>query len=258
MSELRLHLLGGLYLTRAGRIVEGPAAKRKPLALLAMLAVSGTAGMSRDRIAGFLWCESSDDQAKRGLKQQVHLIRKQMAIPGLITGVETLRLNPAAVSCDLWDLHRAIEELQVENVMRYFGGPLLNGIMLDDNHAFQSWVDSEQARLVNQVQSRFRKHVLSLESSGDHLGAVEVWAALVELEPLSDRNEVGLVRALVRSGDRAAAECRVRAYRALIRREFEAELSPEVEQSFKEALGAQHRYSCRRERALPMFTTESS
>lgn len=224
----RLHLLGGLYLTKAGTIVESPATTRKPLALLAMLAVAGDIGVTRDRLAGHLWGEANESQAKSLLKQVLYLIRKEMGEPRLVTGTVTLRVNPEICGSDIDDLRIALQQAKAGEVIALYRGPLLDGVFLGDNPTFQHWVDSEQNRLSHRIQAAIRQEAKSLEVLGKHAEAVELWSALVDQEPLSDINELGLVRALVAAGDRAAAARHVKAYTALVRRELETEPAPEI------------------------------
>ncbi len=235
-TRYRLCLLGGLYLTRDRLIAEGAAANRKPLALMALLAVAGDAGVSRDRAAGILWGDSSESQARALLKQCLYVLRKSLGGDPLISGSTTMRLNRTICTTDLWDLESAIEDGRVEEAVKHFRGPLLDGVYLNDHPTFQRWVESERDRLANRMQTSLRRTAAQLESAGKHADAAEVWSALVEQDPLSDRNELGLVRALVASGDRAAGRQRVRRYRALVKRELETDLSVEVERAFKVAL----------------------
>lgn len=232
-APYRLHVLGGLYLTRAGIIIEGPATTRKPLALLAMVAVAGELGVTRDRLAGHLWGESGESQARSQLKQLLYLIGKEFGKRRLVVGKETLRLNPETCGSDIDDLRSALREVRIRDVAALYRGPLLEGVFLDDNSAYQRWVDSEQSRLINRVQAAIRLEAKKLESLGKHAEAVELWSALVEQEPLSDINELGLVRALVAAGDRAAAMRHARGYGALLRRELETEPSPEIASALK-------------------------
>ena len=50
----RLRTFGGAALFDDGRPLDGPAVQRRRIALLALLAVAGEGGMSRDKLLAFL------------------------------------------------------------------------------------------------------------------------------------------------------------------------------------------------------------
>lgn len=52
---LRLSTLGGLVLHQDGQLRTGPAARRRRLALLAVIASAGRCGVGRDRLLALLW-----------------------------------------------------------------------------------------------------------------------------------------------------------------------------------------------------------
>jgi DNA-binding SARP family transcriptional activator len=195
-----------------------------------MLAVAGELGITRDKIAGSLWGEMSEGRARSLLKQLLYLIRKEISEPELIAGSMTLRLNPAVCDSDIADWRASLQAGRVDDVLALYRGPLLDGVYLDDNPAFQRWVEIEQSRLANRMQTMIRRSAASMDTLGKYSEAVELWSALVEQEPLSDINELGLVRALVAAGDRAAAARHVKAYTALVWRELETEPAPEIGQ----------------------------
>ena len=63
----RLGSFGGLILTDAAGEVVMP--QRRRLALLALLATAGERGLSRDKVLGYLWSESSSENARHALEQ---------------------------------------------------------------------------------------------------------------------------------------------------------------------------------------------
>jgi DNA-binding SARP family transcriptional activator len=61
---LRVHTFGGLTLTVEDAPVTGVLTQRRRLALLALLAVAGERGVSRDKLVGCLWPESEAAKAQ--------------------------------------------------------------------------------------------------------------------------------------------------------------------------------------------------
>ncbi|MEP7347872.1 MAG: hypothetical protein ABI877_21555, partial [Gemmatimonadaceae bacterium] len=67
MRDLRLRTFGGVQ-------IEGPAGaaatQRRRLAFLALLAAHDSgAGITRDRLVGYLWPDASEERAKHALSQ---------------------------------------------------------------------------------------------------------------------------------------------------------------------------------------------
>src|SRR5436190_14325761 len=68
MAVLKLQLLGGFKMMReAGREIVISA--RKGRALLAMLAVSPSGSVSREKLAALLWSDRGEEQARSSLRQ---------------------------------------------------------------------------------------------------------------------------------------------------------------------------------------------
>ena len=93
MGMLLLRTFGGLSLSAADRELAGAAAQRRPLALLAILAVAGERSVSRERLQLLLRPESDAERARKVLAQTVYALRRNLGDPSLIQGTTELRLN---------------------------------------------------------------------------------------------------------------------------------------------------------------------
>jgi DNA-binding SARP family transcriptional activator len=76
MAPLQLALLGGFHASAAGHEIDVPG--RKERALLAFLAIPAGEARSRDKLAGLLWSDRADSQARESLKQAVFKLRKSL------------------------------------------------------------------------------------------------------------------------------------------------------------------------------------
>src|SRR5262245_31321580 len=74
---LRLRTLGGLSVDLVSAS-DGAATRRRPLALLALLAVAGSRGVSRDKIVAYLWPESDDERARNSLSQALTSLKREL------------------------------------------------------------------------------------------------------------------------------------------------------------------------------------
>jgi DNA-binding SARP family transcriptional activator len=97
---LRLSTLGGLVLHQDGQLHTGPAAQRRRLALLAVIASAGRRGVGRDRLLALLWPDSEAEAARHSLYQALHAIRRSLGGDDVFLGSATLQLRrlPPAVA----------------------------------------------------------------------------------------------------------------------------------------------------------------
>jgi DNA-binding SARP family transcriptional activator len=98
---LCLRLLGSPSLYGNGSTLTGPASQRHRLALLALLASSRFRPQSRDKLVAWLWPERDVEHARNLLNQGVHALRRAIGEAGIISVQDELRLDPAAVACDV-------------------------------------------------------------------------------------------------------------------------------------------------------------
>ena len=102
MAACRLNLLGGFSLVAAaGNELALPT--RKDKLLLAYLALSAGLPQSRERLAGLLWGDRGDAQARDSLKQSLAGIRqafRQAGLNPLRADRESVIFDPAATDID--------------------------------------------------------------------------------------------------------------------------------------------------------------
>src|SRR5262245_22678002 len=110
MAVAELKLLGVFELRLSdGRAVDLPGQKDR--ALLAILALAQGAPQSRDKLAGLLWGDRGDPQARDSLKHALTRVRQSLgdALSGaLIADRQTIRLDPASVAVDAVQLEQLV------------------------------------------------------------------------------------------------------------------------------------------------------
>ena len=224
----RLWTLGGLRLDGGEVPLAGAAARRRPLALLALIAASGPRGITREKLIGLLWPDRDESQARHILAQSLYALRKDLGTEDLLLNGGPLRLNPAIVQSDLYEFNTALEAGDRERAIAVYHGPFLEGFYLSDAPDFEQWVEEERARLQSRYRAALEGVAAQLQATGEPARAAELWSRLVAEDRLASRPIVHLVRALIASGDRAEAKRRLRAHLAVVEQEG-VPVSPEIQ-----------------------------
>jgi len=76
---------------------------RRPLALLALLATSGSRGLSRDKATALLWPERDAEHGRNSLSQVLSSLRRDLGRDDLVLGTAEIRLNADAITSDVED-----------------------------------------------------------------------------------------------------------------------------------------------------------
>jgi DNA-binding SARP family transcriptional activator len=137
---------GNLVLVRAedGTAVGAP--RRKPLALLALVAAQGPAGLARERAAALLWPEAESARARHTLAQTLYGLRRELGAAPVLPG-DPLRLDPGVLSTDLERFQQAAAEGDADGAAEVYGGPFLDGVLYPGCGDFERWADRQRRRL---------------------------------------------------------------------------------------------------------------
>jgi DNA-binding SARP family transcriptional activator len=227
---LRLNTFGGLVLQQDGQLHTGPAAQRRRLALLAIIAAAGRRGVSRDKLLAILWPDSDPEAARHSLYQALHAIRRSLGSDEVFLGSTTLQLNPAVIGCDVAEFEDAVEQGGHEAAARLYRGPFLDGFRLESAGEFEQWQDAERLRHAREYATALESLAAGASARGDHTAAVRWWRRLAAAEPVSTRAALGLIESLVAAGDRAGALQFAGVHAALVRQHLETQPDPAVEQ----------------------------
>lgn len=218
----RLRTLGGAALLRDGSALDSVTAQRKMLALLAILAVARDRGISRDRIASYLWSESDMDRARGALKQALHMVRRRLGGDAVL-GTAELRLNPEHVQTDVNEFLSALEAGDHERAIDLYGGPFLDGFHLAGAAEFEQWADGQRDDLARRQAEALEGLARAAEAANESGDAVRLWRRLQAHDPFNARAAAGVARALDATGQRAEALRALQAYGALVREELGTE-----------------------------------
>ncbi|MGK2962945.1 MAG: tetratricopeptide repeat protein [Gemmatimonadaceae bacterium] len=225
---LHLKVLGSLLLLSDTGAVPAAAQQKRRLGLLALLAIAGDRGISRDRLQSFLWPDSPPEKSRHALDQLIYAVRRALGTDPIFSEGRDLRLDRSVVRTDLEAFAVAMRERRWEDAVAEYGGPLLEGFYVSDNRDLESWIDSERMRIDQDYRSSLEALARSAALRGDNVTAVAWWRRLAASDPLSSRIAIEVIQALAASGENPAAIQHARNYERLVREELEIEPDPRI------------------------------
>jgi DNA-binding SARP family transcriptional activator/TolB-like protein len=169
---VRLELIGGLEVYRLGERVR--VSNAKAAAILAYLSLMERPAASREHLAGLLWSDRPEEQARASLRQCVrHLNRLFESTGSLAFNADraVLALSPGSVRTDVHDLLQGLDS-------REFGAhlnlpsPRLDELLLgheDLDEVFRSWLLIKRQGLQDQVVRRLEAIIADLSRGAETL-----------------------------------------------------------------------------------------
>jgi Tol biopolymer transport system component/DNA-binding SARP family transcriptional activator len=223
-----LRVLGGLQLRGPCGPVVGRVAQRRPLALLAVLAMADDRGCTRDQLAGLLWGDTDDSHALHEVSNTLYVIHRDLGADAVISEATQLRLNAAVVDSDIHAFDTALERQDRAAAAAAYGGALLEGFHLHGAPAFEEWLSDHRQRLAARYADALEGLAKEAEEARDHAAAASWWQKLAAHDPYNSRVAAGLAFALAAVHDRANGLQHLRAHIRLLREEIGLEPETEV------------------------------
>ncbi|MHB8370938.1 MAG: AfsR/SARP family transcriptional regulator, partial [Leptospirales bacterium] len=177
-----LNLLGPPTLLENGKSVQ---LLRKPLALLAFLAMEQAQLHERAYLGSLFWPNFPQSQADNNLRQSLHSLRKALEPPSgpplfLNSGsslglnldhplrIDALRLLRPPASCRLFHDPELCPscELQIHNVLLEVRGPFMEGLSLPECEEFESWLTATRESLRVRVRWGVERLIRLYEKNG--------------------------------------------------------------------------------------------
>ena len=208
--------------------LNGRAAQRHRLGLLALLSAAPGHQLSRDKLLAYLWPDADAKRARHLLNVSVHVLRRELGEDALASVGDDVRLDPGIIRSDVAAFETAIAEGDAERAVGLYTAPFLDGFHLNGSTEFERWQDGERDRLAGLYERALESLAAEAEAAEDTEAAVEWWRRLAAHNPCSGRIALGLMRALETAGDHGSAIRHAHAHEALLREELGAEPDPDV------------------------------
>jgi DNA-binding SARP family transcriptional activator len=230
MVILKLQLLGDFKaLNDAGQEIVIQAKKSR--ALLAILAVSRSGGVSRDRLMALLWSDRGEDQARSSLRQTLTTLRKELAVVGpsvLVADDQRVEFNRDAVEIDavsIIGLSQTTDVPSLRRVAALYQGELLADVSVADP-AFEEWLVIERSRIRDLMISTFDR-LLPLEPPAERVALAK---GLLALNPLREASHLAVMKAYADVGERSMALQHYSLCRNILKSELNVQPGQQIEQ----------------------------
>jgi DNA-binding SARP family transcriptional activator/pimeloyl-ACP methyl ester carboxylesterase len=231
---LRLELLGPFAIAGEGAFTLR---NKKAQALLAFLALN-PGHHSRERLAGLLWPDSSDEAARQSLRQCVSALRRDLAELPLAADHDQIGLPSGAVTTDVDDFTKALAEPSTANLKR--AASLYRGHLLDGLNArselFDEWLRGERTQLRAVAVSAFRALLQELETAGAREDAIALAHRLLAIEPLQEEIHRALMRLYVDAGQTALALRQYQRCETVLRKDLDVEPDQQTRALYQDLL----------------------
>ena len=216
--RLSLNVLGRLEIIWETQIVT-TLTLRKSQALLIYLALE-PGPHDRSRLAGLLWGELPERNARRNLRHALHTLRSALDPDLLESDRLTIGLN-SDVPCrvDALAFEEALTQAErqrragepeaatehLEAAVTLYQGDFLAGFDVSDCLAFEEWATGQRAHLRVQFLEALDGLVTYWTRRGAHARALDYARLLLDHEPLSEKAHRQLMTLLALTGQRSAA-----------------------------------------------------
>ena len=200
-----LRLLGGALLEDPAGHPAGLAARRHPMALLALLATAPSRTLSRSKLVGLLWPDSPEVKGRNRLNTYIHQVRSELGEDALHSTGGDVRLDDARIRCDVWDFERALETADEATAVALYRGPYLDGFQLGGSVEFEQRVDLDRSRFRRAYHDALEALAEAAEAAGDPRAAARRWRERADDDPYDSRVTRRLMLVLAEAGNRAEA-----------------------------------------------------
>jgi len=242
VAKLKVFLLGGFRLECDSR-PRVAITRKKGQALLALLALRPGPGYPREALTALLWPDSSDEEARHSLRQELHELRRALASTrtrALIVDGERIALDPDAVEVDVVKFERLAADGTPEALKRaaaLYDGDLMVGAGVRES-AFEEHLRAERERLrarATGVLTRLLEHQ-SQRNLVD--AAIETALRLLAMDPTQETVHRALMKLYAGNGRRTDALRQYQECVEVLQRELDVEPEPATRQLYRDILAS--------------------
>ena len=243
----RLTLFGPPQLLVDGRATSASAWRaQRAFHLLIWLALHPR-GATKDMLLERFWPGRQAAAGRRNFHPTLSYVRGVLpdhGEPPILRVADAYRLNPAySLTCDAWDLDRALDEARtargprerraaLERAAELATGGFLEGLYGD-------WADELQARMRDRVERLALELGALCAREGDWDAALRHYRRAAELDEFREATRLAVMECLMRQGQRRAALAEYEKLKTLLRAELAVEPLPETDEAVRRLLAGE-------------------
>jgi DNA-binding SARP family transcriptional activator len=242
MSQLRVELFDGFRVTVDGHAVDEAAwRRRKPAALIKLLALAPSHRLHREAIMDALWPDLDPDAAGANLRKALHHARRALdeSMPSsgalLASDADQVVLAPGALWLDVEQFRAELASARRGSDPTFYRQAIERvgaGLLPEDR--FEDWASGPREELQRDCLAALEELARLLEANGELDAAVEVARQHIVADQLREEGHAALIRLCALAGRRAEALRGYERLTELLRDELGAEPSPATQQLYEE------------------------
>ncbi|MGB0385932.1 MAG: AfsR/SARP family transcriptional regulator [Ardenticatenaceae bacterium] len=256
ITQLTLSLLGPFQVSLDGQLLNHfPTDKVR--ALLVYLAIEADRPLRRDTLAGLLWTEWPNRQARRNLRKSLYWLRQTLDNhrPGISEELftitrQTVQFNEGTFILDISTFLRLLSEVEshahgalhscsacLDRLTRAVGlykGEFLTGFSLADALTFEEWLLAKREEFQQQVLNTLANLAAAYEQRREFDLVQRYAGRQLVLEPWREEAHRQVMRSLASNGQRAEALAQYGTCRRILQDELGVEPTPETTSLYQE------------------------
>lgn len=201
-------------------------------ALVGYLALAPDRRHEREVLAGLLWGDRLEAQARQSLRQALLAFRTRLrdrASELLISDGQTVTWNGAGCRVDAVEFDRRFADGNPEAAARIYGGTLLSGLSVE-SEPFTDWLASKRRQLNEQASDCLERLGAELLESGDEEAALAAAKRAIDLDQMRESGHRLLMSAYAAAGRHAEALHHYEKFSRILQYELGAEPDGETAQ----------------------------
>jgi len=249
VSKLKFRFLGGFEVWNDDQKIEG-FESQKARALLAYLICNRGRSFSRSHVAGLLWPEKEESNARHGLRQALYNLRSTLKSGDsksvIVTNQQTVQFDPDPahwVDVEAFDLairrgHRGqeIDTHELAHASQLYRGDFLGDLIVKDSPSFEEWLVAEQERMRESAIDVLRQLVGNYLDRGDYRMGLQYGRRLVTVDPFSEASHRQVMKLYAMGGRRNRALAHYENLRNLLNLELGVEPLEETQALYESIL----------------------
>jgi DNA-binding SARP family transcriptional activator/TolB-like protein len=237
VTRWSLQLLGGFALKCAGEPVDLP--HRKDRLLLGFLCLQSGRPVSRDKLAGLLWADRAEEQARGSLRQSLAALRGAFGEDAdnmVVAGRDSVTVKQSGLHIDVEDFQRAAADIAtLAGASRLYPGPLLDGFD-SPSPEYGQWLLPERQRLEDLAASVIERLAKVETSPQDLDSAIRLARQLLGRDRLREPVYRALMQMLAGDNKRNEALKLYAQCEAALAEELGVKAAHETEQVYRDIL----------------------